>query len=54
VNAVILGQDFGAEMEAMFADDIKASQEITPEEWKSRPLPGRMKEWFSRLLSYWL
>ncbi|HUJ89387.1 MAG TPA: cardiolipin synthase [Syntrophorhabdales bacterium] len=54
VNAVILGQDFAAEMEAMFTADIEASHEIRPEEWKSRPLTGRMKEWFSRLLSYWL
>ena len=54
VNAVILGQDFAAEMEAMFADDIEASNEITPEAWSSRPLTSRVKEWFSRLLSYWL
>lgn len=54
VNAVILGQDFAAAMEAMFAADIEASKEITPEEWRSRPLTGRVKEWLSRLLSYWL
>ncbi len=54
VNAVILGQDFAAEMEAMFAADIEASHEITPEEWKSRPLTSHIKEWLSRLLSYWL
>ncbi len=54
VNTVILGPDFAAEMTAMYSDDIKASQEITPEAWKSRPLPGRVREWFSRLLSYWL
>ncbi len=28
VNAVILGQEFPSEMEAMFADDIEASNEI--------------------------
>lgn len=54
VNAVILGQGFAAEMEAMFAADIKASKEITPQEWRSRPLTSHIKEWFSRLLSYWL
>ncbi len=54
VNAVILGQEFAAEMEAMFAADIEASKEITPQEWKSRPLTSHIKEWFSRLLSYWL
>jgi cardiolipin synthase A/B len=54
VNTVILGQDFAAEMEAMFAADIKASNEITQQVWKSRPLTSHIKEWFSRLLSYWL
>jgi phosphatidylserine/phosphatidylglycerophosphate/cardiolipin synthase-like enzyme len=54
VNAVILGQEFADEMEAMFAADIEASNEIRWEEWKGRPLTGHIKEWFSRLLSYWL
>ncbi len=54
VNTVILGHDFAAEMEAMFAADLKASEEMTPEKWKSRPLPGRIRELFSRLISYWL
>jgi cardiolipin synthase A/B len=54
VNAVILGQEFAAEMEAMFAADVEASNEIRLEEWKSRPLTSHIKEWFSRLLSYWL
>ncbi len=53
VNAVILGQKFSSEMEAMFADDIEASNEIKLEEWKSRPLTSHIREWFSRLL-YWL
>ena len=54
VNAVILGQEFAAEMEAMFAADVAASHEILPEEWKSRPLTSHIKEWFSHLLWYWL
>jgi phosphatidylserine/phosphatidylglycerophosphate/cardiolipin synthase-like enzyme len=54
VNAVILGREFADEMEAMFAADIEASNEIRREEWKGRPLTGHIKEWFSRLLSYWL
>jgi cardiolipin synthase len=53
VNAVILGQEFSSEMEAMFADDIEASNEIKLEEWKSRPLISHIREWFSRLV-YWL
>ena len=54
VNAVIMGQNFAAAMEAMFAADVETSHEIRPEEWRSRPFTGRIKEWFSRLLSYWL
>ncbi len=54
VNAVILGQDFAAEMEAMFAGDIEASDEIDREQWGKRSLGNRLKEWWSRLLSYWL
>jgi cardiolipin synthase len=54
VNAVILGREFGAEMEALFAADLAASQAITPESWSKRPLSSRLKEWFSRLFAYWL
>jgi cardiolipin synthase len=54
VNAVILGQKFATEMEALFTADMEASNEITPEEWGKRPFSSRLKEWFSRLFSYWL
>ncbi len=54
VNAVILSQDFAAAMEAMFAADMEASQEIKREEWGQRWLGARLKEQLCRLLSYWL
>ena len=54
VNAVILGQDFAAEMEEMFASDLEASDEVTREEWARRSLGNRVKELLARLLSYWL
>ena len=54
VNAVILGQDFAAEMETLFAADLEASHDIKPKEWKGRPFTCRLREWFSRLFSYWL
>jgi cardiolipin synthase len=54
VNAVILGPDFAAQMEALFSKDLQASKEIVSDEWKRRSLSERMKEWFSRLLRYWL
>lgn len=54
LNAVVLGHDFGAQMEAMFQDDLAASTEITREAWNRRPLSNRFKEGFSRLWLYWL
>jgi len=33
---------------------MKDSNEILLEKWKHRPVAARFKEWFSRLLSYWL
>jgi cardiolipin synthase len=54
VNAVILGRDFAVEMEALFEKDIANSNQILLEQWKKRSLGDRMKEWFARLLQYWL
>ena len=54
VNAIILGQDFADKLEAMFQSDIENSNQLLLEQWKKRPLSGRLKEWFSRLLSHWL
>ena len=54
VNAVILGRDFAAEMEAMFEKDVENSHQIRLEEWEERPFSERAKEWFARLLQYWL
>ena len=54
VNAIILGRDFGAEMEAMFEKDVNDSNEIRLERWEKRPLSERAKEWIARLIQYWL
>ncbi len=54
VNAIILGRDFADEMEAMFERDLENSHQIHLEQWKKRPLSERLREWFSRLLQYWL
>jgi cardiolipin synthase len=54
VNAVILSRDFATEMEAMFDEDLRESNQIHLEEWKRRPLMNHVKEWFTRLLAYWL
>ena len=53
-NAVILGRDFADSMQAMFEKDLGESDQITPKEWKKRPLGDRMKEFSARLLKHWL
>jgi cardiolipin synthase len=54
LNAVVLGTDFGRQMETMFAKDLEASAAITLEQWQRRALDLRMKEWFARVWEYWL
>jgi cardiolipin synthase len=54
VNVIVLGSRFGKIMEDAFEVDLTHSREITLEEWKQRPASKRIKEWFSRLFSYWL
>ena len=54
VNAVILGQDFGAQMQAMFEADLAASDRITLEDWQQRSLDHRVKELAARFWEYWL
>ncbi len=38
INAVVIGEDFGAAMGRMFAQDLQASVEITRQAWASRSL----------------
>jgi cardiolipin synthase A/B len=54
VNAVILGQEFGAQMQTMFDADLAVSDPITLEKWKQRPLGNRVKEIAARMWEYWL
>jgi cardiolipin synthase len=49
VNAVILGAEFGRQMQAMFEKDLAASNAITLEQWNQRPLGMRMMERAARL-----
>jgi cardiolipin synthase len=48
VNAVILGREFAAQMQAMFEKDLTASTRITPEAWASRPVEFKLKEWLAQ------
>jgi len=54
LNAVVLGPDFGKQVQAMFDKDLAASETITLEQWQRRPLNLRVKEWFARVWEYWL
>jgi cardiolipin synthase A/B len=54
LNAVVLGTEFGKQVQTMFARDLAASEAITLEQWQQRPLDLRLKEWFARVWEYWL
>jgi len=54
INAVILGRDFAAQMEAMFAADLLESDAILLPEWKHRSWWLRLKEQTARIGAYWL
>ncbi|KAF3999616.1 cardiolipin synthase [Glaciimonas immobilis] len=53
-NVVVLGEEFGGEMENAFDDDLSTSDEITKDEWSRRSFADRIKEWAARSLGYWL
>ena len=54
VNAVVLGDDFADQMEAMFQEDLAQSSEITLEQWKRRGLSSRVKEIAAQVWERWL
>ena len=54
VNAVVLGPEFGAQVNAMFEKDLAASNPITVESWRDRSLVMRVKEQAARIWVYWL
>jgi cardiolipin synthase len=54
LNAVVLGQEFGKQVQAMFDKDWVSSQAITMDQWMHRPLEGRFKERPARVWEYWL
>ncbi len=54
IDAVVLGQDFGARMQALFEHDQESSRLITLEEWRKRSLGARIKERAARLWAHLL
>jgi cardiolipin synthase len=54
LNAVILGADFGQQVQTMFERDLAASDAIELAAWQRRGPALRVQEWFGRLWEYWL
>jgi len=54
IDAVVLGDAFASQLQAMFEDDLKESKAVELEQWKHRSLSLRVKEWSARLWDYWL
>lgn len=54
LNAVVLGLDFGDQMEQMFAVDVAGSVRIDAQSWARRPAGVRVKELLARVWEYWL
>jgi cardiolipin synthase len=54
VIAIVVGQEFGAQMQAMFEADVADSEAITLEAWRDRPIGDRVSEMMAQLWSYWL
>jgi cardiolipin synthase len=54
LNAVVLGAEFGKQVQAMFDQDLAASDAITLAQWERRPLQMRAKELLARVWEYWL
>ncbi len=49
LNAVVIGHEFGRQMQSMFAADLAASKEVELGRWQRRPLSFRFKEWMARV-----
>jgi cardiolipin synthase len=50
VNAIILGHEFGDEMNLMFKNDLEDSEIIELARWKERSLVERLRETFAELI----
>jgi cardiolipin synthase len=50
INATILSEGFGQEMDRMFARDLRNATEIDPAQWKSRAFFQRIWEYFARTI----
>jgi len=54
LNVVVLGDDFGSEMEALFRRDLAAAQPIDPQVWQQRGWRDRALQQLGRWAERWL
>jgi cardiolipin synthase len=54
LDAVVLGAEFGQQLQAMFERDLAQSDAIVLEQWLRRPLDLHLKEAFAWAWRYWL
>jgi cardiolipin synthase len=54
INAVMLGAEFGQQLQSMFDRDLAASDAIDLASWKRRSATSHVQEWFGRMWEYWL
>lgn len=47
IDAVVIDQALGMQLEALFTDDMAQSREITPAAWAARPLGERLSEFWA-------
>jgi len=53
INALVLGEEFGMEMERQFAEDLKGTEEMTFDQWARRSYLSRLMEGFANMLTLW-
>jgi len=54
VDAIILGADTAAQVEAVLQRDMAASAPVTLAAWRARSLNERFEEFEARLWEYWM
>jgi cardiolipin synthase len=53
-DVIVFNADFGAEMEALFAMDMRQSRQLDLAQWRDRGFSERLKEWLARRWAYFL
>ena len=54
LDAVVLGADFGSQLQTMFENDLARSDRVALEAWQHRSWRLRVQEWMARRWEYWL